>query len=658
MAFLSASSGVATWWRRRARHAKHPGIESALRWMRTVVLPDDLIYLDVPAGEGVRGFGRFPFPSFPSSRPLPVDAPERMDQVRFVVIARDRQGEPLDLRRTTPLVPGLPLSGFRAVVSMRDIVVLERDAPHPRHRPLRLGLDLDEGGWLLARARLEATRVLTKDAPDAPTMREPPPPPRLSSQRATAALSIWTRGRIRGSVITAPSSISRAMQMGMRWACRDDRFPRLTAEDLEESLLQVGFVHEPAIVVSRQEIETEDAYPDKAIWVSDGTRSGAYMPEIHNVAPEQRFERLVSRLAHDKAGMGRRTSSGKTSDDARALDLGPKVVVTARAVSEVIERRGQKGVLLLEGPVVAPVRGDTNRGGLEAGRLAVSWLATVQVDDGALPSFVRPSTGAGVERHAPRMAATAEALIAFAESAGDDQAALIAKRVLAHLDRAKAEGSQPPDLALLTVAYRGKAAARLGDEAELRRAVKEVFARLDGADAGPLPLSQALSLLALASPRIPEAATRADALERVLAGRFTRAQSSGAALSLAEWAELAAVRTDTPSAPSGDVARWLAGLQLHSGAFPNTTASDFVYSRGTGKVFEVLAARKRDHAENVDAALAWLISMQYTADSAYCIPDEHKPRLIGGLRHDYFHMDAWIDGAAHLLLGVARLISR
>jgi hypothetical protein len=83
-----------------------------------------------------------------------------------------------------------------------------------------------------------------------------------------------------------------------------------------------------------------------------------------------------------------------------------------------------------------------------------------------------------------------------------------------------------------------------------------------------------------------------------------------------------------------------------------------VYARGTGKVFEVLALAPNEAPGAIDRVLGWLLSMQYRSDSAFFVPHEHWPRVLGGLRHDYYGPDAWIDAAGHFLLGLARLRER
>jgi hypothetical protein len=252
------------------------------------------------------------------------------------------------------------------------------------------------------------------------------------------------------------------------------------------------------------------------------------------------------------------------------------------------------------------------------------------------------------------MAMTAEALTAFGVTYGLETALETALRVLAWLDRARPEWSQKPTIALPTILYRGNAALLLEDETLVERAVESAVELLDRSEPGPLVLALALSFLARASPRHARAARRCEPLRKDLAERFARATKGKAPVSLAEWAELA-VAFPVGSKTSRDVLDWLKGQQFPSGAFPDTTASDFVYSRGTGKIFEVLALYAAESSNALDRALGWLLSMQYRADSVFFVPSEHRDKVLGGLRHDFYVTDAWIDAAGHFLLGLARL---
>ncbi len=649
---------LAARWRGTLRDPSEDGssLASVLSWIRTIALEDDVLYLDTPRWPEAplgrtclgrrRGYFRFGFPSLPSARPEPVTDPGARARVRFVVRAGLCLG-PRPSRRGPEAVDDLPTSGrepgWRSILYLRDLLVIERDAPHGGERPLRLGLNAEEAARVLAQARMSAERFIAGAGQDVVALRSMGDPARLA-QRSTVAVALWTRGRLRGSVISSPGPALRTVGQAAISACQDARFPRLSTSDLTETVFQVGFLHAPRVPLARHEIETCNAYPDKALFVSDGTRSGAYLPEAFNVFPRRmmRLQAVTESVARDKAGLA---------------SLGPSARVEVNEVTEVIESADRSRAIRLDGPVACWEETAVREHARTAGQAACGWLGAIQAEDGSLPLFVRPSAGKGENTDVVRCAMTAEALAAFGVACGLESAVDGARRVLAWLDRSREGSVQNRAVALPTAIYRGKAAGWLGDDTALEAAARSVLGLLDGPDPGPLVLANAASFLDRASARHAPAGRKCASLRRELAERFARATAGETAVSLAEWAELAAA-LPPDSKTSREVRDWLRSWQLSSGAFPETTTSDFVYSRGTGKVFEVLALRPAESPRALDRALAWLLSMQYRPDSAFFVPHEHWGRVLGGLRHDYYGPDAWIDAAGHFLLGLARLLGR
>jgi AMMECR1 domain-containing protein len=516
---------------------------------------------------------------------------------------------------------------------------MERDAPHGRERPLRLGLGAEEGSRVLAQARRSAERFLEAgESHGLPVSGIEHP--RLG-QRSAVAVALWTRGRLRGSVITSPGPALQKVGQAAIAACQDARFPRLSAADLAETVIEVGLLHAPRVPLSREEIDASHAYPDKALFVSEASRSGAYMPEVFNVLPRRtaRLKSLAESLARDKVGLA---------------GIGPSTRLEVCEVTEVVDSADRSRAVTLDGPVArwddTSVRGHVQA----AGRAACDWIGAIQGDDGSLPLFVRPSTGQGEGVDILRSAMTAQALAAFGTAYGLEGVVGNARRVLAWLDRSRATWMPKRGLALPATIYLGKAASYLGDDATLDAATRTVVDQLEGPDPGPLVLAEAASFLERVSARHPRAGEKCESLRRELLERFTSARASDEPVNLAEWAELGAA-FPVGSRGSREVLDWLRSQQLPSGAFPETTSSDFVYARGTGKVFEVLALDAGESSSGVDRALRWLLSMQYRADSVFFVPYEHRRRVVGGLRHDYYGPDAWIDAAGHFLLGLARL---
>jgi hypothetical protein len=648
IADLSArAQEIAARWREKVRAPGGDGaaLASVLSWLRTIALEDDVLYLDTlrwpeaSLGRAMlgrrRGYFRFALPSLPSARPEPVSDPYARARVRFIVRARTRGGGSGD-------ADDLPTEGcepgWRSILDLRDLVVIERDAPHGGEKPLRLGLSAEEGARVLGQARTAAEIFMTGGRLNTLALRAEHP---RFAQCSAVAVALWTRGRLRGSVIAPPGPVCRTIGQAALAACQDARFPRPSAADMKETVFQVGFLHAPRVPLSWHEIETCDAYPDKALLLSDGTRAGAYMPEAFNVFPRRivRLKALTDSLARDKVGLA---------------SLGPSARVDVSEVTEVIESADRRRALRLAGPVACLDATAPRDHARAAGQAACRWLAAIQGEDGALPLFVRPSTGKGEGRDVVRSAMTAEALAAFGVAYGFESAVDSARRALAWLDRLRSEWMQKGAMGLPTTIYQGKAAAWLGEDVALEAAARSVLEQLEQTDPGPLVLAHAASFLDRAGARHPHASRRCESLRRELAERFARATVGEEPVSLAEWAELVA-SFPLDAKPSRDVRDWLRGQQLSSGAFPESTTSDFVYSRGTGKIFEVLALRPNEAPEALDRALGWLLSMQYRPDSAFFVPHEHWGRVLGGLRHDPYGPDAWIDAAGHFLLGLARL---
>jgi AMMECR1 domain-containing protein len=646
---LDLTARWARWREKLARPARDAALDAVLSWIRTIALEDDVICIDAPPvllARLVRGwvrdrcaYVRFGAPSLPSGRPELVKQPSDRAPARFVI--RSRTHAVSESTDPSQFLPAVGEPGWRTILNVRDIVVMERDAPHGSERPLRLGLSAEEGFGILRQVRTSAERFLSGGKHDPRGIH--PTENRRLAQRTALAVALWTRGRLRGSVIVSPGPAMRMVREAAMAACQDVRFARLSADDLNHTVFQVGFLHAPRVPLSRHEIETCDAYHDKALFVSDGTRSGVYMPEAFNVFARRtvRLQELTDSLARDKAGL---------------KELGPSARVEVCELTELVESADRSRAVRLDGPVACLDDASVRTRVPAAGRSACEWLAAIQREDGSLPLYVRPTSGQAEGRDIVRCAMTAEALAAFGLAYGLESAVESARRVLAWLDRSRSEWTEKPGLSLPTTIYLGKAALALHDDDVVKASVKQVVEQLEGPDPGPLVLAHAASFLDVAS-RHHAAAPRCESLRDDLAAQFRRATASEKPMALAEWAELVAA-FPAGSKTSEEVCDWLRNRQLPSGAFPETTASDFVYSRGTGKVFEVLALRPSESPGTLDRALGWLLSMQYTPDSAFFVPHEHWPRVLGGLRHDYFGPDAWIDAAGHLLLGLARLRDR
>jgi len=607
-------------------------LDRVLSWIRTIALEEDSFVLELPGGRDVL---RFAHPSLPGARPVRVDGD--VARARFVVRSRPGGGDAT--RRDEP-----PGPGWRAVVRLRDLQVFERDLPHGPARPLRLGLAEHEASAALDHARRCAEHRAGGSSAALPGILPSDELARLSL-RCRVAVAVWCRGRLRGSVVSPAGPALRALGNAAAWACADSRFEAIGPQDLRDSVLQVSLVHAPAVPLEHGDLERADAYHDKALFLSEGTRAGVFLPEVYNLAAPRRLAPLADRLAREKAGLEK---------------LGPGASLEVCEVTEFIESASRSRPLRLDGPVAFPPDdGVSPRDRARAaGEAATRWLATIQALDGALPLRVHPHSGVaeGIDR--ARTAMTAHAACAFGVAHGVDEAVDVGRRALAWVGRTGVVETEDQARAVLTACYAGKGALVLGELSAADARATEVLRRIERARRGLSPLVHAhvASFLRCVADRRADAAVRCEATARELEARFAGARAAGSPMSLAEWAEVA-LASPASTSLARDVRQWLSAQQLPTGAFPDTTASGFVYSRGTGKVFEVLASGPPGAEAAATQALGWLLAMQYRPDSAFFVPVEHRARVLGGLRHDYFDADAWIDAAGHLLLGLARLVT-
>ncbi len=624
MRLLHATDVLARW-RGGARSARPTdSLGAVVAWIRTISLEGDLFVLETGDAREVLSF---PFPSMPGAAPEGTSAPEDSPRVRFLVRSGPSAGRALG-------------SAWRSVLRVRELEVLERDAPHGRQRPLRLGLSDAEAIAALQHVRRCAAHFVLAtpgSVPEADARENP----RLAL-RSGVAVAVWTRGRLRGSIVCPPGSALRALGQAAVWACQDARFERLTPSDLDDTVFQATLLHAPRVRLSPDEIATHTAYHDKALTASLGLRSGIYLPEIFNLASHRTLRSLTNSLAREKAGI-------VTANEGTLFEVCD--------MTEIVESSDRSRAVRLDGPVARRADAVLSPAiARESGEAAIAWIARIQREDGALPLRVRPVPGISDGLDVPRMAMTAEGLAAFGVAHDFLPAVAMARRVLEWVERSEAARSDGGHGFLIAI-YMAKAKLLLDGKRVADDASRALAARLPPSH-GDLPVLAAshalalLGLLARAGGGSGALSRYQDALTRDLAARFELARSGAAPASLAEWAELG-------MAPDPETARrvkdWLCMQQLPSGAFPDTTRSDFVYTRGTGKIFEVLAdSRAPRHVEAATAALEWLVHMQYRTDSVFFVPTEHRAQVLGAIRHDYTDADAWIDSAGHLLLGLAR----
>jgi len=325
---------------------------------------------------------------------------------------------------------------------------------------------------------------------------------------------------------------------------------------------------------------------------------------------------------------------------------------------------------------------------------AGDWLLNIQEKDGNFMPIVNPLTGLNSQIDWPRSVLSAWALSELSKITDEKKYLESAKKYFKFLAAyhvfLKDIGYNAFRSSLI-FAYAGDLAMSFpGNDAEYFQEYSQISEfllsnrdRLFQAD--PITAAQVLSFMSAfaikqKSTQNPISESITDLLRSLsekLAKEF-EAKSRQPNCNLAFWAELVHSFNNLSLIFGGmfyqefifKIADWLVGFQRKDGSFWSTNDDpNFVYVRSTGKIFEVLPdalnmaisanddLRIKKYKKAINICLTWLRGMQYDENNVFFVKKEIRERVIGGFRHDYFNQEAWIDAAAHFILGGTRLLT-
>ncbi len=458
-------------------------------------------------------------------------------------------------------------------------------------------------------------------------------------------VAIWAKGQLRGSAVLENFNLGEGIAEAAIRASRDSRFKPLSKEELAVARIEITIIQNPFVPISDRELKQNRIYPDKGYLLSYRDRKGWFLPEIFNVRRFSNLESLLSDLGHEKAGL--------MKDDYKNSD------VFIFEVDDFIESADRSFVLTLWGPITKTDSIIHNSEFITQHlRAAADWLCRIQEPDGNFPPVINPLTGSQTQIDWPRLAFAAWALAEFGKVIRGDKYVQAAEKSFSYLrnylipdSRFSISGYE------LTLAYFGRLSLALGKSKDATLAAEKILVSFDNISFEPILFAQIASFLKVLPDNVREYSQTLENICGILKNTFEKNKRENVSMSLAAWAELMNVFSYTDNEFFIRVGEWLKSQQLPSGAFPESTFSDFVYARGSGKIFEVLTLEPERNKEAIEKVLTWLFSMQYNNENTFFISSENLPKISGGLRHDYFNQEAWIDAVSHLLLGGKRLLN-
>lgn len=604
-------------------------LRAIFEWLSSIARAEDIIFVDFPR---YAGWFYFDFPLHYGDRPKKF---KRLPEDRIITFI---------IRNNNPMNQKLD-EGWVVIFSSPEIEVFEnRKRFQFKAEPLRWGLNEEERKIALRIAR-GALEIFLPNGGKLPRAYFSVLPMRFSF-KTDLGVALWNAGQLRGSWPVENQPLGEGLAQAAYNAAEDSRFKPLESHELPGTRIEITIMSDLRIPLLGNEQARNVIYPEKGYRLTSGIQKGWFLPEVFNARRFRNLEEFLGDLAEEKAGLSR--SGGKNA------------TIAIFEVDDFIESKNHRQILALWGPVV---RRDyflqDSKFLIKRLRIAANWLLGMQESDGNIPPIFNPLTGRAVKQiDWPRLAFTAWALSEFGRATKEEKYIGAAQKSFEYLSKFLIGNSQfrIPGYEL-ALAYFGQSALSLGKSRIAVSVAEKIIELLPTLPFEAITFSQIASFFNEAVKHDSRFRPALGNILAVLKGRFKEAVELGQPMNLAAWAELVNTFRDIDVDFSEKTSGWLKKQQLTSGAFPESTTSRFSYSRGTGKIFEVLALASEKNKEALARVLPWLLAMQYDEENTFFVPEKVRPRIIGAFRHDYFNHEAWIDAAGHILLGGARVIS-
>ena len=530
-----------------------------------------------------------------------------------------------------------PGESWHRIWYAQGIEIWENKDIHHGALPLRFGLSISEKKELLEFARATMQSFFNGDN----NVSRPNIPEHLASEKTVLDVGIWIDGQMRGSIISPALPLADSLQYASRGTLRDPRMKPVEPDELERAQIEITLMSDLVLPLREHDMgEKIDAC--RGYYVEKGKKGGWYLPMVHNCTKFKDMSVLKSSLIKEKAGI---------------VEEGIRIPLYAFQTEGWIED-GNKNLMLFKGPV-AYAASSIKRPFLDRvkihGDTAAEWLINMCDEYGAMPLYIDPLYQRTGRMDWGRLAHASYALAAFGVATKHERCIRTSEKISRYIERYLFGGG--------TACYLLHAYLERGDDLPASL-IEQLRTHPVESTMHPIISATCSSLfarLALTGERSYEEKSMSLA-EEVFADFKSKKSVPGTQLAL--YPELiytfkllhSFTRQSLYLKKSEEVTEWLISQQLSNGSFPIFRNSSFAYTRGTGKIFEVLALYPDRYGNAIEKSFEWLVRMQYTEDSLYFVDHAFRKRVIGGFRHDHANAEAWIDASAHFLIGSSRLL--
>lgn len=451
--------------------------------------------------------------------------------------------------------------------------------------------------------------------------------PRRFEEQTTLCVAYWVKGMLRGSQIIVHKPFLEALREAALRAASDLRFKPLAEEELSDTRIEITRMSQTRALLSDQEIKNDVIDPLKGYRIAYRDRTGWFLPEVFNCMRFRNLQEFLESLIKQKAGLPK-------------TDL-PKAAAETFGVEDFIESRDLSRAIALAGPVLQDaLMGESiwEKGWRESLEMclrnAANHLLRIQEADGNIPPIINPLTGKENQIDWVRLACTAEAIAILGRESADEPYTALAEKAAAYLGHhLYAHSYLSPYVRTLSRVYYAKLLLVLGREAEGKNIVWKTYADIDTIRYEPILFLQAASLFASCGSD-EELSRKAESIFERCFADYAEKQKKGERIELARFPEMILIAwrlfektgKGRYKEKALQIEGWLKEQQLTDGSFPSVTGSAFSYTRGTGKIFEVLALRPQENETAILKAFQWIRNMQYTEESAYFIPSKFLGR--------------------------------
>ena len=477
----------------------------------------------------------------------------------------------------------------------------------------------------------------------------------LLSRQVNVGVALWVGGRLRGSYIVIGRTLRQALQESIFQAAWDARFKPIVQNELYRVRIEMTLFSKLLRVDLRQWQEQGFIDTTRGYQIVSGTHSGWFLPEVFNCIRFQGTSDFLRILIEQKAGLN---NTALLKSDLRIF-----------SVVDFIESADTKSILRLSGPLVknTKIYSDFESLFLEDLRRvlaeAACHLMYIQEEDGNFPPIINPLSGKKSQIDWIRLAGTASALAMLGKTMKNQTYQQAADKAGKYIEK---YGYQHPSLNLYTrtlhAIYYAEYLYIVGRKEEAKSIAQTVSDQIHSIKFEPILFLKAASLLLTFGEDV--FFVTAEKLFKLVWNDFQYLKQQGKVFQLALYPELIPValqlervaRKEDYQRKARYITDWYLSQQQADGSFSSNIKSRFSYTRGTGKIFEVLALNPVENKSSLLRAFSWLRDMQYTQENTYFVDEAYRDCIVGGFRHDVLNQEVWIDASVHVLIGGARIL--